>query len=226
MPLLPMESPAGVIFDYASGASGIHLHAANGIYLVDTVNGTVYLSALARSADLASTDPGEGAALVGIEDAGGFYSVGTVEGALQKLGTAQVITVDVTIPGGTGAGNAGSLNSNPVEVIAAPAAGLCVVVEEVRAWLDFAAAAYDGAAAGEDLVLGYAGGDDVTNPVDHSGFADAAADAHRIVTGASGYAPLAATAVEARVLVGDWYTAAGDSPVKLRIRYRLESLEW
>lgn len=122
-------------------------------------------------------------------------------------------------------GAVATLNATPVTVIAAPGAGKYIEVISCHWMLDFESAAYDGAAAGEDLALKYtnASGDQVAGLVDHDGFGNASADAHAIVKGVA-VTPVANAAVVAHILTGEWYAAAGDSPVKYNIRYIVRDL--
>ncbi len=53
MPLLPLEAPAGIQFDYTSGASGAGLDVANGVYTIDAINGTVLIKDLLAAKVLA-----------------------------------------------------------------------------------------------------------------------------------------------------------------------------
>lgn len=120
-----------------------------------------------------------------------------------------------------------TLNATPVEVIPAPGAGLAVIVEDVQWWLDYGSAAFDGNASGEDLVLRYtdSSGSVVVDAVDESGFADATGDQLRLVKGVS-VTPVENAAVVAHILSGEWYSAAGDSDLKARIRIRVVSTTW
>ncbi len=173
--------------------------------------------------DLASTANTEGASLVGVEDSAGNFTGGDVEAVLQELGNLSHLRVaQVTIPGGDGAGNAGDLSSTTVEVVAAPPAGVYVEVQSVRAWLDYNSAAYDTAG---NLTLEYSGGDTITDAIAGAGFNDQASDQHRIAYPVSDVDPQAATAVHVKTSA-DWYGAAGDSPLKLEVKYRMRLLEW
>lgn len=114
-----------------------------------------------------------------------------------------------------------TLNSTPVTVLAAPAAGFYNEFVAAYVFLDFATTAY-AADAGEDLCLKYtdASGDIISTSVDGEEF-EAIADAlymlHPVPTAPNVVTHLAA-AVVAHVLVGNW--ATGDSPLKFRVLYR------
>jgi len=176
-----------------------------------------------RWADLASVANGKGASDVGVEDANGYYAALNVEDALAELGPPIQIAI-VTVPGGNGAGNVGDLNSSPVELVPAPAAGSFIEFVNAQAWLDWdAGAAYDTAGTME---IGFAGNDAVTGTLAFAGFGDAVADEHRLLGPAlTDAAPEAATALELRCSA-DWFGAAGSSPVKVRVQYRVRTLEF
>jgi hypothetical protein len=138
----------------------------------------------------------------------------------------KIMRAAVEIPGGTGAGKVGSLNGTPVQVIAAPGAGKYIEIVSFAAWLAYASAAYDGVAGGENLGLYYSGGGLCSQEVPGVGFGDGGSDQHRIANGADVATPLAATAVVAKIAVGEWYAAAGNSPLKLEIFYRERVLDF
>lgn len=126
----------------------------------------------------------------------------------------------VTIPAGNGAGNAGDLNTTPVPLVAAPGAGLYIHVDSVHWFLDYGSAAYDGTKTGNLMVKYTDGsGDELAGQVAETGFIDQTADTHAVVHGVA-YVPLANAAVVAHSS-NDWFSAAGDSPVKARVIYRV-----
>ena len=120
-----------------------------------------------------------------------------------------------------------TLNATPVEVIAAPGAGLFIDVQSCHWMLAHNGVDYDAAGAGEDLALKYtnASGDQVTDFVDHSGFGDASADAHALVKAVSPLTPVANAAIVAHILVGEWYSAAGDGDLHYDIEYAVRTLD-
>lgn len=142
----------------------------------------------------------------------GNASIAAGEGELIAQGTIAAASV-------------ATLNATPVEVIAAPGADKFIEVLGAHWFLDYGTAAYDGNAAGEDLSLKYtdASGAKVTGDVDESGFADATSDQHRLVLPAA-VTPVANAAIVAHILTGEWFSAAGDSPLKYEIRYRVRDL--
>jgi len=153
-------------------------------------------------------------------DADGATTATLTKGAVEGLiASGAVQEVDVTIPGGTGAGHVGSLHGTPVQVVAAPAAGKWIDLQGVEVMLDYGTAAYDGVGAGEKLGLYYNGGALCSQEINGVGFADQASDQHRAVGRADSTTPLAATAIVAEITSDEWYAAAGDSPLKIRVRY-------
>lgn len=139
-----------------------------------------------------------------------------------SLGTGTML-VTGTIPGGTGAGKAGSLFSNPYAVLAAPGSGYFWDVLSCHWFLDYASATYDGAVAGDILTLGYDTGADITDGVAGNTIGGAAADYHTTVLRVPELVPTENKAVVARVASSDWYTAAGNSPLKYEIECRLRT---
>ncbi len=75
-----------------------------------------------------------------------------------------------------------ALNGTPIELV--PAQGADTLVEFISAILimDSTATAYDGVAAGEDLVIEYEDGDDVSQEIETTGFIDQTTDEIRRVT--------------------------------------------
>jgi hypothetical protein len=121
-----------------------------------------------------------------------------------------------------------ALNAVPKELVAAPGAGKLLVLEGAqRLWLDFNAAAYAGIAAGEDLAIKYenAAGP-IAAQIETTGFLDQVADEHRVVYPLADAAKefLANKALVLHMLVGEIIT--GDSPLKVRVRYRSVDLEF
>lgn len=175
-------------------------------------------------AALASVANGLGAALVGVEDAASSFTGADVEAVLAELGAVRTYRATGTIPAGNGAGNVGDLNSTPVSLVAAPGAGLYVHVLAVHWFLDYASAAYDGTKTGNLMVKYTDGsGDELTGQVAETGFMDQTADVHAQVHGVD-YVPLANAAVVAHA-DNDWYSVAGDSPVKYEVLYQIRPID-
>jgi len=146
--------------------------------------------------------------------------------SMAKMDSEVVAIARGTIPGGTGAGTVGSLNTSPVTLIAAPAdANSFIEIRSAHWWLDFASAAYDSVAGGDLLSLVYHGATDPLTSGISSGFGDAGADAHRIAPAQAKGTP-SNVGIDAYCAGGDWYAAAGDSPVKYEIRYCVRPLTW
>jgi len=140
-----------------------------------------------------------------------------VSGSLTLVDGDEVKSVDVTIP----AAQMLALFATPRTLVQAPGAGYALVFVGAVAFLDFAAAAYAGIAAGEDLSVKYtdASGLEV-GALEATGFLDATADALRYVPpkAVAGITPVANAALVLHMLVGEVTT--GDSPLKLRVYYR------
>jgi hypothetical protein len=147
---------------------------------------------------------------------------------LDLTASSQVYKAEVTIPGGNGAGSVGQLNAAPVQILAAPPAGFVAEVVTVQLFLDFATAAYDGAGPGEVVEVRYtnAGGAIAAVSGNPTGFADAVADAYMILTPGADVRPVPAAVLVLRCAAGSWFAAAGDSPVKVRVYYRLRAATW
>ena len=193
-----------------------------------TIGDPVYVSATGGPT---LTDPGAGSLVYG-----SVVTVGTVAaGGSVFLSATHAISdaaLEADAPllqasGTIAAGAVATLFATPIEMVAAPAAGKYLEPVSLHWWLDFETAAYDGNAAGEDLVVKYtnAAGDTAMDTVDEAGFADAIADAHRTVYGIA-VAPVAAAALVAHILVAEWFGAAGDSPLKWEMLYRVRDLEF
>lgn len=122
-----------------------------------------------------------------------------------------------------------ALYTTPIEVLAAPGAGIAIVPVGCTAFLDYNSAAYADVAAGEDLVISYtdASGTGLFK-FETTGFLDQTADQVRYATpsvyGDTNLTPVANAKLVAHLLVGNITT--GDSPLKLRIQYRLISTAW
>lgn len=132
-----------------------------------------------------------------------------------------VVQVDVTIS----TAELLALNAAPKELVAAPGAGKAIILVDAQAFLDFATTGYDGIAAGEDLALRYTDGSGaIVAEIEATGFLDAVADAYRHVYPLADAAktPVANSALVAHMKSGE--IATGDSPLKLRVRYRVVDL--
>ena len=127
-------------------------------------------------------------------------------------------TADVTIT----AAELKALNATPKTLIAAPGAGKAILPVDIAAFLDYGTVAYDGIAAGEDLAIKYTNASGTQlGVIETTGFLDATADAFRHLNFCFTTAmnPTANAALVAHMLTGE--IATGDSPLKLRIHYRV-----
>lgn len=129
----------------------------------------------------------------------------------------------VTIPAGNGAGNVGDLNTTPVTVVAAPAAGFFIEVVSAHFFLDFVSAAYDAAATTQLRYTNGAGAAILGTAVPSANLITAAADAHVISVVADNIVPVAAAPIVVHTSA-DPFAAAGDSPLVVEVLYRVLAL--
>ncbi len=133
------------------------------------------------------------------------------------------------IAGGNGAGNVGDLNTAPVEVVPAGGANTIIVVEDVTYKWVYAAAAYDGAGAGDDLVLRYTTSHaEVTGDVDNGNggairFARAGAgtDYACIKAAIADVTPPVNEGVELFVRNNDPFNTTGGGSLEVTVTYRI-----
>lgn len=121
-----------------------------------------------------------------------------------------------------------TLFATPIGVIAAPGAGNAIVVESVQFHLDYVSAAYDDDDPGEDLVVEYESGTNILSCDNATCLdIDAAADAYGYVNswGILGRPVTANEGVDITLDTGEVYGAAGDSPVRYLIRYRIIAVD-
>lgn len=159
-----------------------------------------------------------------------FYCNGTTWFAtrLAATGSGQVFQTDVTIATAAVL----TLNATPVALVPAPGANKAIVLVGVLLWIDFNSAAYDGIAAGEDLLVSYTNGagQEVARQ-EATGFMDAVADEIRwlpaqeaALAAVSDITPVPNAALVLSMLVGE--IATGDSPLKARVLYRVIDTVW
>jgi len=155
--------------------------------------------------------------------AGDVIPVNVTPGAVIATDTG-IATAEVTIS----SAELLALNATPKQIIAAPGAGKAILVEDAQWFLDYNSAAYAGIAAGEDLTLKYTDGSGAAiTTLETTGFLDQTNDEFRHTVpgyGAAGVEPVANAAVVAHLLVGEIIT--GNSPLKLRVRYRTVDVTW
>ena len=111
-----------------------------------------------------------------------------------------------------------ALNATPQPIIAAPGAGLAIVVDRVAVYKP-AGTAYAGIAVGEDLVLKYTNGSgaQVSSVIETTGFLDQTTAQTRtagppgaVTATAADYAPVANAAVVLHLLTGEISTGDSD----------------
>jgi len=153
-----------------------------------------------------------------------------IDGSSAWIEEWAVLSQTTVIAGGNGVGKVGDLNTSPVDVVAAPGANKIIVVEDVTYKFVYATAAYDGAGAGDDLVLRYSAGAraEVTGDVDngHGGairFARAGAGTDyaylKAIVGDT--IPEVNTSVQLWVRNNDPFTAAGGGSLEVTVTYRI-----
>jgi hypothetical protein len=119
-----------------------------------------------------------------------------------------------------------ALNATPKTLVAAPGANQANVFEYAVAFLDYGTAAYAGVAAGEDLAVKYTDSSGLqVGACETDPFLTSTADAVRLIrayraaSGASDITPVANAPLVLHMLTGEIIT--GDSPLKLRVYYRV-----
>ncbi|BBL73670.1 hypothetical protein [Methylomagnum ishizawai] len=93
--------------------------------------------------------------------------------------------------------------------------------------MDYGTTAYDGIASGEDLTIKYTNGSGATlMTIEATGFLDASADATRFAlpTTAAAFTPAANAALVLHMATGE--IATGDSPLKVRVDYKIIDTAW
>lgn len=188
----------------------------------------VKLGGTVVAGDYLTADEDGNAIAASFASAGTVYCIGQavdagVEGDLVGVRIAPcavvneegLITLDVTLT----TGQLLALFATPVSVIPAAGATKAAVIVDVDAFYDYNSAAYAGIGGTEDLVLRYTDASgSIMATIETTGFLDQTADQIRHVKGV-GVTPVANAAVMAHMAVGEITT--GNSPVRLRIRYRL-----
>lgn len=132
-----------------------------------------------------------------------------------------ITSVDVTVA----TGELLALFATPKQLVAAPGAGKALILIDAQFSLVYNSAAYAGIAAGEDLQISYTNGAGVkVADVETTGFLDATANAYRHVYPLADTAkiPAANAALVLSLLSGEITT--GNSPLKVRVRYRTVDL--
>ncbi len=113
-----------------------------------------------------------------------------------------------------------ALNATPKTLVAAPGAGYALVPLSIQLFLDYNSAAYSGVASGEDLALKYTNASGaILATIETDPFLTSTADAYRFqfpVT--TTITPVDNAALVLHLLSGE--VAAGNSPLRCRVRYR------
>lgn len=223
--MTPAEARAEL--EYGSSANGkgaalVGLEDAAGRYSSSTVEGA--FTEVPVLGQLQGTGGSQGASLIGIQDSANRYAQSTAEGAFAELGESRTYRRYTRIANTA----VRTLNATPVELVPAPGAPAFLEFVRAHIWLDYATAAFDAVAAGDDLAIKYTDASGAKVAVDCTavGFADQASDQHRIVGPATGVVtPVANAPLVAHVLVGEWYAAAGGGDLVIETVYRIRTLE-
>ena len=124
-----------------------------------------------------------------------------------------------------------ALNATPIEVIAAPGAGYFIDFLGATIWYDYNSAAYAGIAAGENLVFRQTDGSGavVSSEVETVGLLDATADvivkcAALSDVSVGSYVIADNKKIVIHLLSGEVTT--GNSPLKIKIQYRIMPRTW
>ena len=129
-------------------------------------------------------------------------------------------TATVTIP----AASVRTLNATPYELVPAPGAGYANVFHSAVVFLDYASAGYDAVGASDDLTIRYTNASGaLIATIETDPFLTLTADAVRYVlpTTTAAITPVANAALVAHISTGEIYSAAGDSPLKFKVYYRV-----
>jgi hypothetical protein len=132
--------------------------------------------------------------------------------------SGELRSVVVTIP----TASVKTLNATPYELVPAGGATVYNVLERAHLFMDYGTAAYDGVAAGDTFQIKYTDGSGaaVTAALNPVGFANQTNDESRLVIASDNVIPVANAALVAHVNAGEWYSAAGDSPLIVQAWYR------
>lgn len=128
-----------------------------------------------------------------------------------------IITANVTVS----SAELLALNMTPKQLVAAPGAGKALILVDAQFNLPYNSAAYAGIAAGEDLEIRYTNGSgQLVATIETAGFLDQTASQNRHIYPADTAAitPVDNGALVLDLAVGEIIT--GNSPLKVRVRYR------
>lgn len=168
---------------------------------------------------------------VGPGECGEFWSDGSAWTMLRRWST---------LPTGTGLGaplvatgtipfaSVRTLFATPYTVIPAPGAGYYNEVRRCHWFLDYSGVAYDAAASGDTLSLHYTNGAGaaLVDAIAGNAIGAATADYHTMALAVPEVIPVANAAVVAALQAGEWYSAAGTSPLKYQIDYTVRALDF
>jgi hypothetical protein len=211
------------VSDLGCTAAGDRLDVIHGGIALIEYGGTVTRGqALTSDANGKAVSAGEG------DRVGGFAMISGVSGDLGEIllapaGGIAAFRDEVTVS----SAELLALNATPKTLVAAPGAGKAIVPTLVTLFLDYNSAAYDGIAAGEDLALKYTDASGATlATIEATGFLDATADAVRFAfpTTTAAFTPVANAPLVLHMLTGE--IATGNSPLKVRVDYKIIDTAW
>lgn len=122
-----------------------------------------------------------------------------------------------------------TLNATPVSLVAAPGSNKAIQLVSATLWLDYESAAYDSVGASDDLTIRYTNGSGaLLATVETTGFMDQTSDQVRYVypTTTAAFTPASNAALVLHCSTGEMYSAAGDSPLKYKVMYRIIDTSW
>jgi hypothetical protein len=157
-----------------------------------------------------------------------FWSDASAWAATAVLSTVTSDTSLLTATGTIATAAVKTLHATPVSLVVAPGAASFIDVIDCHWFLDFGTAAYDAAASGDTLGAKYtnAAGAQTLQTIAGNTIGAASADYHVIAARASTVLPVANAAVVANLDGTEWFAAAGDSPLKYELHYRVRTMDF
>lgn len=122
-----------------------------------------------------------------------------------------------------------TLNATPQTLVAAPGSNKALVLVHATLWLDYESAGYDSVGASDDLTIRYTNASGATlATIETTGFMDQTADQVRYVypTTTAAFTPASNAPLVLHCSTGEMYSAAGDSPLKYKVHYRVIDTSW
>lgn len=114
-----------------------------------------------------------------------------------------------------------ALNATPKQLVAAPGAGKALILIDAQFMLDYNSAAYAGVAAGENLEIRYTDGSgQLVATIETDPFLTATADAYRHTYPAAAAEIIPAENAALVIDLASGEITTGNSPLKVRVRYR------